>query len=360
MKKVILSGLVAATLIQSAATAKGRDLDLIFGTAGAVAGGMIGNEFGNGDTRVATTIIGVVAGAVIGHEIGRALDESDRRAYNEAHRHALEGRVNEHYRWDGSSRGSRSGARGEIIVLREGRERRQSLLCREYESVINIGRKKEVTRGVACQRRDGSWYEVKEHEVSFNGVIVQSQRTETQSNTQGRRRDRRVSKEIERYNDSQVSSRRSRSEYKCVSRYNNGSSPYVMGVRDMTTYEVVKMENLTFSSLQSCERNIAEMTEIDNDVVTCASRYANGSSPYSLFFVDVNRATQVALTFSSVDSCKESLSRARITRKVVALCSSRYNNGSSPWVIYTIDRDTRELKSTVESYQSIQTCYNNL
>jgi len=361
MKKVIISSLVAATFIQSAATAKGRDLDLILGTVGAVTGGMIGNELGNRDTRVATTIISVVAGAVIGHELGRALDESDRRAHSEAQRRAFQGRVNERYTWN-SSRNSRTGARGEIIVLREGRSRRDSLSCREYRSVINVGQRQEVNQGIACQRRDGSWYEVNEQEVSFNGVVVESERTETRSNIPNRRQDSViiVNQDNDKVIHSRHSQRRSREEFKCVSRDNDGQRPYVMAIRNNSTYEVTKLRNLVFSNIQDCENNINELALVDDDVFTCASRDSDGSRPYSLFILDQRQASRLALTYSDIGTCKTSLSKSRITREVVALCASRDNDGSRPWVIHTIDRDTRALKKTMETFSTIEECYRNL
>ena len=38
---------------------------------GAVAGGVIGSQFGRGGGRVAATMVGAVAGGIIGNEIGR-------------------------------------------------------------------------------------------------------------------------------------------------------------------------------------------------------------------------------------------------------------------------------------------------
>lgn len=357
MKKMIVSSLVLTTLIQSSAFARDKDLDVLFGVAGGVAGAVIGNQFGNRDTRVATTIIGAVAGTLIGHELGRALEENDRRAYVEAHRHALDGRVNEHYRWDGSSRGSRSGARGDIVILREGRKRRGTEVCREYESVINVGRKQEVTRGIACRRGDGSWYEVKEQEVSFDGVVVQSQRTESRSEGMSERN-------IERRNERRERSRaivmRPRLEYKCISRDNDGQRPYVLAIRDTATYQMTKISNLVFTSTQDCENTLNEAMLIDDDVYVCASRDRDGQRPYSLYTLNRGQADRINLSFPSISGCKDSLLKSRITSEVVALCSSRDNDGQRPYNIFTINRRSGNLNSVPESYNSIEQCYNNL
>ena len=46
---------------------------------GAVAGGVIGNQFGSGAGRALATVGGAVIGGIIGNEIGRSMDEADRQ-----------------------------------------------------------------------------------------------------------------------------------------------------------------------------------------------------------------------------------------------------------------------------------------
>ena len=57
---------------------------------GAVAGGIIGNQFGKGGGQVAATLAGAVVGGIVGNEIGRSLDERDRQLAREAEYDAWE------------------------------------------------------------------------------------------------------------------------------------------------------------------------------------------------------------------------------------------------------------------------------
>ena len=359
MKNIIISSLLVTSFTQSVAFADKQDLGTLLGGA---LGGLLGNELVDG--KVVPTIIGVVGGAVIGNQLGKALDDRDRLAYADAQRVALEGRVNDRHSWDGSMRGSRSGARGEIIILREGRSlRQQSTTCREYQSVINVGRRQEVNKGIACRRSDGSWYEVKEQEVSFGGVVVESQRTEEQGNVGKRRNNNRNDRNNRQHDDNRNNSPylgSNRSEYKCVSRDNDGARPYILSIRNRSTYEETKISNLVFSSVADCERAISESTVVARNTFVCSSRDRDGSRPYSLYTLDGSQASKLSLTFSTVESCKESITKARTTRQVVALCSSRDNDGSRPWSIYTIDHDTRSLSRTPQTYSSVEECFRNL
>ena len=51
---------------------------------GAVAGGVIGNQFGKGGGRAAATLAGAVIGGIAGNEIGRKMDERDRELAQQA------------------------------------------------------------------------------------------------------------------------------------------------------------------------------------------------------------------------------------------------------------------------------------
>lgn len=173
MKRIIASSLLVTTLIQSVgfqaqARNDGRDVGTIIG---GVIGGLIGSQVGEGDA--AATIIGVIAGGLIGREVGRSLDDSDRRAYADAQRRCLSGSPGQRVTWYGSSYGSRTGAYGEFAVLREGRHYSYSSVCREYESVVIAGGRRDSQRGYTCQNSDGSWVEVRQSEVVFTPVYSQ-------------------------------------------------------------------------------------------------------------------------------------------------------------------------------------------
>lgn len=166
-KKLILGTIVAATIVQSTSVAR-ADKQAIGNIIGGIIGGAIGSQIGGGSGNKAAIVIGAIAGTMIGGKVGRDMDEADRRAIDEAQRRALRGRIGQREDWRGRDYGSRSGATGSFTTIREGYNNRTGEYCREYHSVIRLRHSTEETRGVACSRRDGSWYESRTSEVRFD------------------------------------------------------------------------------------------------------------------------------------------------------------------------------------------------
>lgn len=119
---------------------------------GAVAGGIIGNQFGSGAGRALATAAGVVVGGIIGSEIGRDMDERDRQAALEAEYRALE--EDEESRW----RNEESGHYGYIKPRRSYRS--AGNICREYEHTVYIDDEPKTLVGTACRQSDGTWKNV--------------------------------------------------------------------------------------------------------------------------------------------------------------------------------------------------------
>jgi surface antigen len=120
--------------------------------AGAVAGGVIGNQFGSGSGKAVATTLGVIAGGVIGSEIGRSLDAQDRRRAANAEYEALENsRIGSPVVWQNPDNGNY----GEVTPTRT--YQRNNLQCREYTHTIYIDGRPETARGTACRQPDGSW-----------------------------------------------------------------------------------------------------------------------------------------------------------------------------------------------------------
>lgn len=168
MKKQWVLGALVATTVMQAATPAYADKETVGNIIGGVIGGVIGSQIGKGNGNTAAIIIGTIAGTMIGGQVGRDMDEADRRALAEAQQRALRDQLGRRNDWDGRSYGSRTGARGSFTSVREGYNNRTGEYCREYTSVIYVNNRTEETRGVACSRRDGSWYEVQTTEVRFN------------------------------------------------------------------------------------------------------------------------------------------------------------------------------------------------
>jgi surface antigen len=119
---------------------------------GAIAGGVIGNQFGGGDGKVLATALGAVVGGIVGSEIGKALDDNDRRVAAEAEMAALErGNSGVAQPW----RNPDSGHYGMVVPGKPYKRAAQD--CRDYTHTIYIDAKPQTMRGTACRNADGTW-----------------------------------------------------------------------------------------------------------------------------------------------------------------------------------------------------------
>jgi surface antigen len=115
---------------------------------GAVAGGIIGNQFGHGAGRALATATGVVVGGLIGNRIGRDMDEADRRAAMDAEYRSLE--EGEEREWR-----NENGHYGYVKPRRT--YHNAGLVCREYEQTIYVDNRPQTMVGRACKQPDGTW-----------------------------------------------------------------------------------------------------------------------------------------------------------------------------------------------------------
>ena len=119
---------------------------------GALAGGVIGNQFGGGDGKVLATALGAVVGGIVGSEIGKSLDDNDRRVAQEAELAALErGNSGVAQPW----RNPDSGHYGMVVPGKPYKRAAQD--CRDYTHTIYIDAKPQTMRGTACRNPDGTW-----------------------------------------------------------------------------------------------------------------------------------------------------------------------------------------------------------
>jgi len=149
--KILSVAVILPLALGACADGSGQKADA--GTVvGAVAGGLVGSQFGKGGGRVAATMIGAFAGGVIGHEIGRSMDRQDRILAQQAEFDALErGPAGRPVRW----RNADNGRYGEVIPGEP--YRRGSIDCRPYEHIVYIDGRPRTMRGTACRNGDGTW-----------------------------------------------------------------------------------------------------------------------------------------------------------------------------------------------------------
>jgi surface antigen len=148
-KSLLLAAFAAALMLAGCEGANKQDTGTI---VGAIAGGVIGNQFGRGGGRVASTMAGAVIGGILGNEIGRSLDARDRELARHAEMDAWErGPPGRPVRW----RNPDNGRYGEVIP--EAYYDRGGAQCRDYVHKVYIDGRPQQMRGTACRNPDGTW-----------------------------------------------------------------------------------------------------------------------------------------------------------------------------------------------------------
>lgn len=318
------------------------------GTAvGAAAGAVIGAQVGSGDTKIITSAIGAVAGAVIGNEVEKLLDNSDRVAFFEAQASAMSGSVDELHRWDGSLRGSRTGASGEITILREGQHRLSQLLCREYQSVIHVGVQQEVNIGVACRDSNGNWYEESTQQVSFKFNIYESK--------------------LPRLADSNSFERFvTNIKFSCLSkvRRGEGNMSHILGAQYGSYSKISEVENLVFNSERDCIDMIDGSVMFGHIIFMCARAQDSGgkgiyfSTPEQKLRFEQAGELQGQLTFLYSEDCAYALSTARLisTGDIILCATNEYEGSWHQYYIYRITPDFEVKKASGKFYNNSAQC----
>lgn len=146
--KVSATALAVAGLALAGCSASNESIGT---TTGAIAGGIIGSQFGGGNGRIAATALGALAGGIIGNSIGRDLDNRSRSAALQAEYDALErGRPGQPVQWQGSN-----GTYGQVVPQQTYQVGSQN--CRRYTHTIYIDGVPQQAAGTACRNPDGTW-----------------------------------------------------------------------------------------------------------------------------------------------------------------------------------------------------------
>lgn len=115
---------------------------------GAVAGGVLGSQVGSGSGQAAAIFVGAILGAIAGREIGRGLDIQDEMRAQQALEKSRTGQVTS---WVDPDSG------GTVSITPTRTYQKAGSPCREYQTEVIVGGRREQAYGTACRQPDGSW-----------------------------------------------------------------------------------------------------------------------------------------------------------------------------------------------------------
>jgi surface antigen len=118
----------------------------------AVAGGVIGSQFGHGNDRAAATVGGVILDGIAGNAIASDMSCNDRRYAFTSYGEGLHGRIGHRYTWHNGNRSSY----GTFTPLRE--YSRNGNTCRDFRTTGRDDGRSYNRSGTACRWDDGNWH----------------------------------------------------------------------------------------------------------------------------------------------------------------------------------------------------------
>lgn len=119
--------------------------------AGGIIGGAIGTQIGGGSGQAMAIIGGTLLGSYIGGAIGKKMDDVDRMRMQQA---INNNRTGQSTAWTNPD----TGARYQVTPKKTYYKGEQP--CREFQTTVTIGGKKEQMYGTACRQADGSWKQI--------------------------------------------------------------------------------------------------------------------------------------------------------------------------------------------------------
>jgi surface antigen len=151
----IITLLLTSVLISSCATDGRSGINKQGGgtVLGAVAGGILGAQFGKGDGRLLATAAGALIGAYAGNQIGKSMDAQDKMLAERTSQSALESQPSGvTSTWQNPD----TGHKGYVTPTRTFKNN-LGTYCREFTQEVIIGNEREKAYGTACRQPDGSW-----------------------------------------------------------------------------------------------------------------------------------------------------------------------------------------------------------
>jgi hypothetical protein len=188
MKKTILSLSTVAVMTMTSSAQAFNIAEILVG----IGAGLISKEVceGLGANSNWQTVC-AIGGGLLGAEVARKINEQDAQEIQRAQEDAFRGGVNSRHDWDGSRRGSRSGYRGDLIVVQEGYHYQTRETCRVLKNEIyypgnrSRNRPNEVHTSTVCRRSNGSVYTLDRTDYFRNGRYTGSQSVETETRGRG-------------------------------------------------------------------------------------------------------------------------------------------------------------------------------
>ena len=147
----------------------------------------------------------------------------------------------------------------------------------------------------------------------------------------------------------------SNASYTCVSRDNDGRDPWVLGIR--SGLNVSRIAAGYYKTQGDCTTALNSTRYLNGASLICVSRDNDGASPYQLGVLG-NDVTRLPRTMtSSAAACQSLMQALRPTRDgTVVYCTARDNDGAAPYQAVSLNLQNLQVTGGSETYQSMAAC----
>jgi surface antigen len=153
MKKWLLAGMILTMTVEMCGCTPGNNVPGATG-AGALAGGLIGNELFHGKNAFAGVLAGALIGGIVGNRIGNYMDAQDKANMQNA---ITTVPVGQQATWTSANEGPNGQPVTYSVTPVRAYQTSSHRYCREYQTTVTVGGKVQRAYGHACRQPDGSW-----------------------------------------------------------------------------------------------------------------------------------------------------------------------------------------------------------
>ena len=148
----------------------------------------------------------------------------------------------------------------------------------------------------------------------------------------------------------------SRPKFACVSRDNDGRSPWALGLRNGVD---VKQLGVVYASVDECEAAKRESRMVRTSTLMCVSRDRDGRAPWVVGALDGSGAVTLfrATVTQDLPSCAAFLKRFVIAGDAALFCGSRDDDGRAPFVPASVDLSTLAVTKGSTVFTTVEKCW---
>ncbi|WP_413575366.1 hypothetical protein ACLVWU_13680 [Bdellovibrio sp. HCB290] len=140
----------------------------------------------------------------------------------------------------------------------------------------------------------------------------------------------------------------------CISRDNDGRSPYVLAKREgVNTIRSAAV----YSSIQDCENAIRTARVIGDRALVCSSKDDDGREPTVLTLLWLDASKKIPYSVTTQADCADNLKMMRPDRSnTVTFCASKDGDSRNPFIAVSLNLNNNSVQKSTAVFNTISEC----